>query len=635
MAPNIPIQCLPWMPPPPKHVIRDAVCRECCVVSRSSKIELLCGKMAILCGKLAILCGKLAILCSKLPKIGFLGVQLTVHLVSVFNCVQHFRRTSMCELHYQITRDILVAMDIPVDAENAHISRLRHTRAQIKPAQRQPAHKHKSIQKPVQKQGYPAYIVPDPHILEVLLWYAPVGVEHVVDAILVGHLKLTKHNVVSEFRKIGIPVPKGFDLTLLNDPVYHFCQTVKRLPAWRLPGVDDCCFATTATANSMNDPAPYVACMLMGSKCRSWTKIGTGIKEGNRVVTGVGHVRLKNPGIIYNPMAVRDSDAPNSWISECKRLFNQSLKLMHTRKSRVVSLPRSIGGIVKIKNAGFNIGIGYGCMSHNWREHEDREEGLNPSDEQQEADQAAEDDWFSHFDTQFTQPSIERTLGTRLLPRSIQFKQRVGGKSMGTADISWGDHELWGQVLHVSQMAACLHTIEEGGDFLLKVRIFHASEIQFTVAALARHFTSVDLVPVPQHRACFVLVHYIGKKQLSEETLAVSTKYFLEQCADSTMETFNPPDCCRPTAEVLDKANEAAAAMEVYKDDTFHIFASAVRALKKDIKIKNAFTAARGRIQDVTDQISLTTQLRNAMQSNKAAHGEASRVWEAFMADIG
>jgi hypothetical protein len=57
--------------------------------------------------------------------------------------------------------------------------------------------------------------------------------------------------------------------------------------------------------------------------------------------------------------------------------------------------------------------------------------------------------------------------------------------------------------------------------------------------------------------------------------------------------------------------------------------------LKKDIKIKNAFTAARGRIQDVTDQISLTTQLRNAMQSNKAAHGEASRVWEAFMADIG
>jgi hypothetical protein len=632
MAPNIPIQCLPWMPPPPKHVIRDAVCRECCVVSRSSKIELLCGKMAILCGKLAILCGKLAILCSKLPKIGFLGVQLTVHLVSVFNCVQHFRRTSMCELHYQITRDILVAMDIPVDAENAHISRLRHTRAQIKPAQRQPAQKPKSIQKPVQKQGYPAYIVPDPHILEVLLWYAPVGVEHVVDAILVGHLKLTRHNVVSEFRKIGIPVPKGFDLTLLNDPVYHFCQTVKRLPAWRLPGVDDCCFATTATANSMNDPAPYVACMLMGSKCRSWTKIGTGIKEGNRVVTGVGHVRLKNAGIIYNPMAVRDSDAPNSWISECKRLFNQSLKLMHTRKSRVVSLPRSIGGIVKIKNAGFNIGIGYSCMSHNWREHEDE---IYDEDEEIYWNNVFEDWWYRRFDAQFTQPSIERTLGTRLLPRSIQFKQRVGGKSMGTADISWGDHELWGQVLHVSQMAACLHTIEEGGDFLLKVRIFHASEIQFTVAALARHFTSVDLVPVPQHRACFVLVHYIGKKQLSEETLAVSTKYFLEQCADSTMETFNPPDCCRPTAEVLDKANEAAAAMEVYKDDTFHIFASAVRALKKDIKIKNAFTAARGRIQDVTDQMSLTTQLRNAMQSDKAAHGEASRVWEAFMADIG
>jgi hypothetical protein len=190
-------------------------------------------------------------------------------------------------------------------------------------------------------------------------------------------------------------------------------------------------------------------------------------------------------------------------------------------------------------------------------------------------------------------------------------------------------------VLQVSEMAACLHTIEEGGDFLIKVRIFHASEIQFTVAALARHFTSVDLVPVPQQKASFVLVHYIGKKQLSEECRAVSTKYFLEQCADSTMEVFNPPDCCRPTAEVLAKANEAAAAMEVYKDDTFHIFASAVRALKKDIKIKNAFTAARGRIQDVTDQMSLTTQLRNAMQSNKAAHGEASRVWEAFMADIG
>ena len=347
---------------------------------------------------------------------------------------------------------------------------------------------------------------------------------------------------------------------------------------------------------------------------------------------------------------------------------------MHTRKSRVVSLPRSIGGIVKIKNAGFNIGIGYGCMSHNWRDNQggkeqtydqmkaeadakdaadqarwdeieadaladaQEDEDYFDTEGREEANQAedqAEAAWESRFQAQFTQPSIDQTLGTRLLPRSIQFKQRVGGKSMGTADISWGDHELWGQVLHVSQMAACLHTIEEGGDLLIKVRIFHASQIQFTVAALARHFTSVDLVPVPQQKASFVLVHYIGKKQLSEETLAVSTKYFLEQCADSTMEVFNPPDCCRPTAEVLAKANEAAAAMEVYKDDTFHIFASAVRALKKDMKIKNAFTAARGRIQDVTDQMSLTTQLRNAMQSNKAAHGEASRVWEAFMADIG
>jgi hypothetical protein len=417
---------------------------------------------------------------------------------------------------------------------------------------------------------YPNYAVADKRVLEALLFYAPIGVHHIIDTIRIGHQRLTKKNMVSEFANIGINIPNGFDLTLLNDPVYQFCKTVQRLPHWRLPRVDDLCFAKSATANSMHDPAPYVACMLMGSQCRSWKNLGIGVAQGNHIVTGVGSVRLKNPGIVYNPLADRNRDSPNSWVRECKNLFDQSLALLHTKKQRA---------------AAYSFGMTYACISQN--------------------------------------------------KKAIQGSAKCNAK-VSNSQISWGDHELWLEVMQVSEMAASLHTIKEGGDFLLKVRSFHAAALQFAVAALARHFKTMDIVPVPQQRCAFVVVHYTGKMELSAETLEMSTDYFLEKCADSSLDVFSPPECCKPSASAIAKVKQAALEMERYKDDSFHYFATATRALKKDINTKNAFIGAHDRISDVSKQISLTTMLRNAIHPHpNGAHNDTAVVWQQFLQDVG
>jgi hypothetical protein len=439
--------------------------------------------------------------------------------------------TLMSQLHDRIANEVLVAIQ-------------EHTRVA-----------------PVVPAEYPEYAVADKHVLEALLFYAPVGVHKILDEIRVGHQHLTKHNKVTEFGKIGIEVPQGFDLTLLNDPVYHFCRSVKKLPRWRLPDVEDHCFTKSATANSMNDSAPYVACMLMGSQCKSWKNIGIGIAEGNHIVTGVGHVRVKNPSIVYDPFADRNRDAPNSWIRECDSMFKQSLELLKS------PIP-------------FNIGMSDDCSSQ----------------------------VFKKKHTVYTAKSKTKE---------------------ATSQSSWGDHEAWLEVLQVSEMAAALHTIAEHGDLLLKIRIFHRPETQFAVAALANHFTDIDIVAVPQQLASWVMVHYTNKKKLNEKTLNESTNYFLEQCADSTLDVFTPPESCKPSPDAMTKVKQAALEMKRYKDDSFHCIATAVRGLKEDTRVENAFVHATGRISDVTAQVELTKKLRHAM--NDKTHS----TWLQFMQDIG
>jgi hypothetical protein len=431
----------------------------------------------------------------------------------------------MSQLHHQITNDVLVAIK-------------KHSR-----------------DVPGVLAEYPDFATPDPRVLEALLFYAPASVHKILDEIRVGHQHLNKDNKVTEFKKIGVEVPHGFDLTLLNDPVYHFCRSVQKLPRWKLPNEKDHCFTKSATANSMNDAAPYVGCMLMGSTCTSWKNIGIGIAEGNHIVSGVGHVRVKNPSIVYNPFADRNRDAPDSWIHECNHMFKQSLELLEN------PIP-------------FNIGMSYDCSSQ-------------------------------------------------------AFKKKHTIDDTAASQISWGDHEAWNEVLQVAEMAAALHTIAEHGDLILKIRIFHRPETQFAVAALANHFECMDIVAVPQQRCTFVLVHYTNKKKLSEETLNESTKYFLEKCADSTLDVFTPPESCKPSPDAMTKVKQAALEMKRYKDDSFHCIATAVRVLKEDTHVKNAFVHATGRIPDVTAQVKLTHKLRHAM--NDKTHS----TWLQFMQDIG
>ena len=416
----------------------------------------------------------------------------------------------------------------------------------------------------------PSYAVPDTHVLEALLFYTPQRVHYIMDEIRVGHQKLTKQNRVDEFRKINIVVPAGYDLLLLNDPVYHFCVSMRKLKSFHLPDVNATCFAKSATANSANDPAPYVACMLMGSQCKHWTNIGIGIEEGKTTITGVSHLRVHNKSIVYNRLANRSRDSPDSWVHECLSMYQQSLNLLGTEK-------------------GFDVGFSYDCSSQ-------------------------------------------------------VYKQRTGvdasktSKGQGSLQSSWGDHEAWNEVLQVSEMAACLRTIKTGGNFLLKVRIFHNPETQFAVAALANFFDKMEIVAVPQQRCCFVIAYFTGKKNLSSEILDAGTRYFLSECADSTLRVFSPPECCKPSKQSLKLVMDAALEMKVYKDNSFHYFSMAVRALLKNRNLENVFMNTNGRIAGVKNQVSLTDRLRSAISPRTHGHGahdNAEASWIQFLQDMG
>jgi len=417
---------------------------------------------------------------------------------------------------------------------------------------------------------YPSYAVPDTHVLEALLFYTPPRVHNIIDEIRVGHQKLTKQNKVDEFKKINIIVPAGYNLLLLNDPVYHFCVSIRKLKSFHLPGVNATCFSKSATANSGNNPAPYVACMLMGSQCKHWTNIGIGIEEGKTTVTGVGHVRVHNDSIVYNRLADRNRDSPDSWVHECKSMYQQSLHLLGAEK-------------------GFDVGFSYDCASQVFK----KRTGVDASKET---------------------------------------------RGQGTLQTSWGDHEAWNEVLQVSEMAACLHTIKTGGNFLLKVRIFHNPETQFAVAALANFFDKMEIVAVPQQRCCFVIAYFTGKKSMSPEILESGTHYFLSECADSTLRVFSPPECCKPSKESLKLVMDAALEMKVYKDNSFHYFSMAVRALLKDRNLENVFMNTNGRISGVKNQVSLTDRLRNAISPHTHGHGaheNAEASWIQFLQDMG
>ena len=416
---------------------------------------------------------------------------------------------------------------------------------------------------------YPDYAVPDEHVLESLLFYSPLCVHRIIDEIRVGHQRLTPANVVSEFEKIGVTVPLGTDLSTLNDPVYHFCECVKKLKTFRMPTADDYCFAKSATADSNNDPAPYVGCLLMGSECRKWNKSGIGILEDQNIVTGVGHLKVKNDCIVFDPLADRNRDAANSWVRQCKSLFDQSLVVLNERE-------------------GFSVGMSYDCSS---QQHKKRDNNGDAS---------------------------KSTTGKDLL------------------QISWGDHESWNNMLQVSEMAGCLHKIAVGGDFLLKVRIFRRPETQFTVAVLANFFENMEIVANPKQRACFVIVYFTGKKHLSPDELTQATNYFLCNCADSTLEVFTPPDFCRPSPIALEKVAHAALQMKCYRDDSFHYFATAVRALKKNKHVINAFVNAGTRLSGIDIQINLTNDLRKAVYPHqKGKHMGDSYVWLKFLEDVG
>ena len=77
--------------------------------------------------------------------------------------------------------------------------------------------------------------------------------------------------------------------------------------------------------------------------------------------------------------------------------------------------------------------------------------------------------------------------------------------------------------------------------------------------------------------------------------------------------------------------------MQKYKDDNFHILACAVRALKNNKDIPNAFTSISARIPDIQTQISLTGQLRKEMYPKNQLKGQPSELtaWRILINDIG
>ena len=77
--------------------------------------------------------------------------------------------------------------------------------------------------------------------------------------------------------------------------------------------------------------------------------------------------------------------------------------------------------------------------------------------------------------------------------------------------------------------------------------------------------------------------------------------------------------------------------MQKYKDENFHILACAVRALKNNKNIPNAFTCISARISDIRTQKSMTEQLRKEMYPKHQLKGMPSELtaWRILINDIG
>jgi len=444
-----------------------------------------------------------------------------------------------------------------------------------------------------QTRPYSTYALPDVAVCEALLYYAPPEVNKIIDAIRIGHHRLKPGNKVDEFASIDINLPlrfRGqtlFDGKLLNDPVFQFCKAIKKFPegTWKIPSENDRCFAVSATANSDSNPAPFTAFQVLETQCTSWTNVGIGVgagyKDPSKLVTGAGHNPLKHNGVLFDPWAQRNRNQPNSWITQGRSIFDQMSLLLNVH---------SDGG--KMKNQ-YTKGYLYGCVSHN----------------------------FSESDA-----------------TSQQTSQQNSHKEHENTPISWGNHEAWSQMLQVSEMAVILHSISEGGSVFLKIRIFHDAKTQYVCALFASFFESFDIVAVASNRESHVLVHYNKKKRISEDDLTIITTFLLDHCVDSTMEVFHPPlKCYEPTTLALNKVDIAACEMQKYKDENFHILACAVRALKNNKNIPNAFTSISARISDIRTQISLTGQLRGAMYPKNQLKGIPSELsaWRSLITDIG
>jgi hypothetical protein len=430
--------------------------------------------------------------------------------------------------------------------------------------------------------SYATYAIPDDSVCEALLYYAPTNVHDIIDMIRLGHTHLNSHNKVDEFNRIGVQLPAHIDQRTLNDPVYQFCKSIRQFPpgTWTVPIKEDFCFSVSATANSSSDPAPFVAFKVLNTQCKHWTNVGIGVGAGYndpaKLVTGVGHQPLKNKGVCFDPMAQRNRDHANSWKMQGRSIFNQMISLLG------VSNEKS-----NMKNK-YTKGYMYGCISHNFTE---------------------SDATSQHH------------------------------KEHDNTNVSWGNHEPWLQILQIAEMAVILHSIADGGSAFLKIRIFHDAQTQYMCALFASFFETFDLVPVSAKVNGHVLAHYKNKIKINEVNLDIITTFLLDHCVDSTMEVFRPPLWCEPTIEALQKVDNVSCLMKRYKYDSFHILATAVRTLKRNKMIENAFTSIESRIPQTQTQISMTTKLRNEMFPNPHHQSIEERnahvVWQTFIHDIG
>jgi hypothetical protein len=616
----------------------------------------------------------------------------------------------------------------------------------------------------------PNYALPAMRVVEALMFYAPKSVHKIIDVIRTGHGPLTASNARELVQNLGVTLPADYDMRLINDPVYQYLKAVKRLgPKFVVPGPDAHCWSVSTTANSGNDPAYTIVCKILGSECTNWINLGTAIKDGNKLVTGVGHMRLKNPAIVYDPHATRERDSPDNWRKMCLSLYRQLLTRVTPSKRRPMKVKGNFGGLTdphrgkfekshkakgkfggsnlekKVQQVTTNASAG-ACISggeqdeyrNTWtdedeaafqrqqeaqwgngedgqndgtqdqgdydegdfeehdsegeiketsqepREHDRRgtrvideedaarqrhlrnqdwhqDEFADDGEGKKEADEAAEKANLDTFNAMFhlniqdepgtfgydfavksqkgKKPPIRQPPhGGIKKPHSRKQPQgRVvssgahedSNKTEKHSQFDWGQHELFCLVVEVSEMAAALQTLVVGGTLSVKLRIFRQRETHYITACLATLFEDFDLVPAPAQRASFVLAHYRGKKDIDDETLDEALDYLLNRCADGTMEIFNPPTCCIPSKEALDKVEIAAVEMQHYHNDSYHIFATAVRILQRDMNVPNAFKYMNSRNRDTALQISLTDRLRIAMQVEKK-----SLIWEELCKEV-